>query len=77
MFELKLIVLFRSTLDPMLYGNLFNAKFYTVDKFMKGHIVARPAQSSVHLHMRMRSSVHFDARAHPDRSCDQLARETC
>ena len=66
----------------MLYCNLFNAKFYTVDKFTIGHVAARPAQSAqspVHLHIRMRSSVHLDARAHPDRSCDfvnQLARET-
>ena len=57
--------------------NLFNAKFYTADKFTIGQVAARPAQSPVHLHMRMRSSVHLDARAHPDRSCDfvnQLAR---
>ena len=63
----------------MLYGNLFNAKFYIVDKFTIGHVAAWPAQSPVHLHMRMCSSVHLDARAHPDRSCDfdnQLARET-
>ena len=48
----------------MLYGNLFNAKFYAVEKFTIGH-VARPVRSPVHLHMRMRSSVHLNARAHP------------
>ena len=31
---------------------------------MIGHVAARPAQSPVHLHMRMRSSVHLNARAH-------------
>ena len=31
---------------------------------------ARPARSPVHLHIRMRSSVHLDTRAHLDRSSD-------
>ena len=42
------------------------------------HVVAQPARSPVHLHMRMHNSVHLSARAHPGLSCDfvnQLARE--
>ena len=42
-----------------MYGNLFNAKLYTVEKFIIGHVavwcMARPAQSPV----CMRSSVHL------------------
>ena len=37
-----------------------------------GHFAARPARSPVHLNMRMRSSVHLGARAHPGLSCDYV-----
>ena len=51
----------------MLYAD-FNAKFYTVEKIHDRPTLrpmARQARSPVHLHMRMRSSVHLGARAHP------------
>ena len=34
-------------MDPMLYANLFNAKFYTVEKIMIGHIAAHGAAGSI------------------------------
>ena len=37
----NLVVLFRSTLGPKLYGNLFYAKLYTVEKFTIGHVAAQ------------------------------------
>ena len=51
--------------DPMLY---VNTKFYTVEKFTLGHVVAHAwcGWLCICIYMRMRNSVHLmGTRAHP------------
>ena len=46
-FYLNNIVLFRSTLDLMLYANLFNAKFYINEIFSIGHVAPHGVAGSI------------------------------
>ena len=87
MSSLRSLIPFR--LSHLLYNSLKHQLMHELNCTLQihlgfnvvGHVAVLRGRldHQVHLHMRMRNSVHLGVRAHPDRSCDfvnKLARET-